>query len=80
MKTIEIELYDFEELDKETQDKVIENNRDINIIEKNRERLGDQLYKELEEEYWELMSDEQVKETLIANEYTFEKNGTMRNI
>lgn len=41
--------------------------------------LSEDYYRELERAYDDLVSDEQVADTLRANEYTFEENGTMRN-
>ena len=49
-------------------------------IEKERERLCKELYRSLEKYYDELTTDEAIKETIEANEWTFEKDGTMCNI
>ena len=44
-------------------------------IEELRYKLSCDLYNDLYEEYYYLISDEAVKETLIANDYLFESNG-----
>lgn len=38
-----------------------------------------QIYNDLQKEYEYLTSDEAIKETIIANDYTFESDGSMRN-
>lgn len=40
---------------------------------------NNQIYKDLESEYEFVTSDEVVRETVINNEYSFEKDGTQRN-
>jgi hypothetical protein len=44
-------------------------------IEDEREKLGDEIYKDLKKEYEYLISDEAVAETIISNEYDFTENG-----
>lgn len=41
--------------------------------------LSKQIYRELEQSYYALKSDDAVKETILANEYTFTINGKMEN-
>jgi hypothetical protein len=43
-------------------------------------KLSQEIYKELESEYDGLLSDEAVKDTILANEYTFTINGKMENV
>jgi hypothetical protein len=45
-------------------------------IEDEREKLGNTIYKDLEEEYKYLTSDEAVRETIIANDYMFMEDGS----
>ncbi len=47
------------------------------MILSDREDLGDKLYKDLEEEYEYLDSDEAIKETIENNNYTFDEDGEM---
>ena len=51
----------------------------LNWLESKRIEFCQQIYKDLQESYEYLTSDEAVKNTIIANEYTFEINGSMRN-
>lgn len=48
-----------------------------NLLEDLRESLCVQIYEDLEKEYYSLTSDDAVYETLQANEYYFEENGTI---
>ncbi len=48
-------------------------------IETLRLSLCREIYSDLEKEYEDLTSEDAIKETIEANEYTFEENGTMRN-
>tara|TARA_R110000868_G_scaffold375749_1_gene640423 strand:+ start:611 stop:1147 length:537 start_codon:yes stop_codon:yes gene_type:complete len=45
-------------------------------IKDERERLGNKIYRELEEEYCSLMEDDAIIETIEANEYEFKSDGT----
>ena len=51
-----------------------------NIITETVRALSHKIYKELETEYFYLTSDEQVIETIKANEYTFTASGRMENL
>ena len=76
MKTIEINVYKFEELDKQTKEKVIENYRYINVedtfwydwIKDNEEKFLRANYE------WEI-TDEAIIETIEANDYDFTTKG-----
>lgn len=46
------------------------------LIEAERYQKSKELYKSLYEEYFNLLSDENVKEAIIANEYQFLENGS----
>jgi hypothetical protein len=48
-------------------------------LESKRIDFCEQIYKELQKEYEYLTSDEAIKERFIANDYTFESDGSMRN-
>lgn len=48
-------------------------------LESKRIDFCQRIYKDLQEEYEHLTSDEAIKETIVANNYTFEINGSMRN-
>lgn len=47
----------------------------VGLIEAEREELGNALYKELEQEYDFLTSDEVIKDTILVNEYQFLADG-----
>lgn len=51
-----------------------------NLLEELRESLCIQIYEDLEKEYYYLISDGAVYETLRANEYYFEENGKIAEI
>lgn len=51
----------------------------VEWVKEEREKMGNELYRELEKEYYYLISDEAVSETIRVNEYQFTKNGD-RNI
>lgn len=66
---------DFWQVDQKNINSIIE---DLgNKIESKRLELCKESYSRLEKSYYELQSDEFVKETLIANEYDFTKDGKM---
>ena len=44
-------------------------------IEERRIELSKEIYKDLEKAYWDLVGDESIKETIIANEYEFLEGG-----
>lgn len=48
-------------------------------IDQDAKSLSEDFYKELESAYDDLVSDAQVIDTIKANEYTFEADGTMNN-
>jgi hypothetical protein len=50
------------------------------MIKKERETLGDEIYKNLEDVYCDLTSDESVAETLRINEYEFLEDGQQMNL
>lgn len=57
----------------------LENELEEAITQEARE-LSQEIYRTLEEDYNYLTSDECITETIESNEYTFEHDGTMRNV
>ena len=49
-------------------------------IEAEAKELAGDIYNQLRKEYEYLTSDEAIKESITINEYTFEADGTMRNV
>lgn len=51
----------------------------LKMIEDEREKIGNKIYRELSDAYFELIDDEAVRETIEANDWTFLKDGTIFN-
>jgi hypothetical protein len=64
-----VNLEQCEDIDAELYDEIEED------IEEEREKLGNEIYRRLEETYFSLMEDEAVIDTIEANEYEFTKDG-----
>ena len=74
---ISLEILDYNYID-EKQEKLL--NEIEKTIEEIRLEFCDRIYKDLENEYYYLTSDDSVYETLKTNEFYFESNGEIANI
>lgn len=88
MRTIEVNLYQFEQLSTEAKEKAIESgysvkeefideyDEEIEYLEDEyRKEMSEEILTWLRDEYEYLQTNESVAETLIANEYDFTEDG-----
>jgi hypothetical protein len=70
---VDYEWYgDAERLTDKLEDNILEV---IELIKEEREKLGDKIYKELDDTYYNLIGDEAIADTLEVNEYDFTDDG-----